>query len=331
MLDGARCEACVRRAGGRTKAPVAVAVLKRNKRSQRSGGPGLEGGTMQRWMMSAALGLVAAAASVPAALAEMTGIARPWQMGMQPPASPVAEQIQNMNHLLNGIITVIVVLVLSVLGYIIVRFSARRNPTPSKTAHNTLLEVVWTVVPVLILVVIAIPSMRLLYLEDRVQNPDMTLKVVGRQWYWNYSYPDHGDFSFDSVPISYSDLQPGQPRLLAVDNPVVVPVGANVQVLTTADDVIHNWAVPALGLKRDAVPGRVTETWFRADHEGVFYGQCSELCGVNHYFMPIQVIAVSPERFDAWVKEAQAKFAKADRPGVQLASHTRAVHAPPGE
>jgi cytochrome c oxidase subunit 2 len=229
--------------------------------------------------------------------------------------------MEEFHNLLMAIITGIVLLVFGVLAYVIFRFNARRNPVPSRTTHNTLLEVVWTAIPILILVVIAIPSMRLLFFQDVAQSADMTLKVTGRQWYWHYSYPDHGDFSFDSIPIQDSDLAPGQIRLLTVDNPVVVPVGAAVKVLMTSDDVIHNWAVPSLGLKKDVLPGRVTETWFRVDAEGTFYGMCSELCGVNHYFMPVQVIAVSREKFDAWVSDAQEKFASAGSSDRKLAEN----------
>lgn len=246
------------------------------------------------------------------AQAQTVGIANDWQLGLQPAASPSMEKITDVHNLLLVIITAIVLLVLGILAYILLRFRASRNPVPSKTSHNTLLEVVWTAVPIAILVVIAIPSIKTLYFQAKATNPDMTIKVTGKQWYWTYTYPDHGNFTFDSLPIAEADLQAGQPRLLAVDNPVVVPVGAVVQVLTTSDDVIHNWAVPTLGLKKDATPGRINETWFSANKPGVYYGQCSELCGVNHYFMPIQVVAVPQAEFDAWVKQAQEKFAKAD-------------------
>lgn len=265
--------------------------------------------------------MVSAVGGVGDAVAETIGMAKDWQIGMQPASSPVAERIHAMHDMLNVIIIAITLLVLGILAYVIFRFSAKRNPHPSKTAHNTLIEVIWTAVPVAILVVIAIPSIKLLYFEAQTTNYDMTLKVSGRQWYWNYTYPDNGNFAFDSVPVQDGDLKPGEPRLLTVDNPVVVPVGATVQVLTTSDDVIHNWAVPSLGLKKDVTPGRVNETWFRADHEGTYYGQCSELCGVNHYFMPIVVIAVSRDKFDAWVKDAKEKFAQADGTAVQLADN----------
>ncbi|MFO1152250.1 MAG: cytochrome c oxidase subunit II [Rhodospirillales bacterium] len=259
------------------------------------------------------------------ARADALGQAKPWEIYMQPAFSPVAEQIHQLHGMLMAIITAIVVLVLGVLAYVMFRFSAKRNPVPSRTTHNTLLEVVWTAIPILILVIIAIPSLRLLFFQDAAPSTDMTLKVTGRQWYWHYSYPDHGDFAFDSIPIPDSDLTPGQPRLLTVDNPVVVPVGATVKVQMTSDDVIHNWAIPSLGLKKDTTPGRLNETWFRANAEGVFYGMCSELCGVNHYFMPIQVIAVSREKFDAWVAEAQKKFASAGSSDLRLAENTGTV------
>lgn len=280
-------------------------------------------GTMtQRSLFAALLALMFGAVGVVGeAAAETVGIAHDWQLGMQPASSPVAERIHTMHNLLNVIIIAITLLVLGILAYVIVRFNAKRNPHPSKTAHNTLIEVIWTAVPVAILVVIAIPSIKLLYFEAQTTDYDMTLKVSGRQWYWNYTYPDNGNFSFDSIPVQDGDLKPGEPRLLTVDNPVVVPVGTAVQVLTTSDDVIHNWAVPSLGLKKDVTPGRVNETWFRADHEGIFYGQCSELCGVNHYFMPIVVKAVSRETFDAWVKEAKEKFAQEDGAAVHFADN----------
>lgn len=255
------------------------------------------------------------------ALAEpVVGAAHPWQMSLQPAYSPVMETIRSFHDMLFAIIVGIVVVVLAILAYIIFRFNAKRNPVPSTTSHNTLLEIVWTAVPVIILVIIAIPSMKALYFSNRAPTYDMTIKVVGHQWYWSYNYPDNGDFSYDSLPIPDEELKPGQPRLLAVDNPLVVPVGATVQVLVNSDDVIHNWAVPSLGLKKDATPGRTNETWLKVNQEGVYYGQCSELCGVNHYFMPIEVRAVSKEAFDAWVKEAKAKYASNEARAVKLAT-----------
>lgn len=237
------------------------------------------------------------------------GIAKPWQMTFQEAASPVMEQVDSFHDLLFWIITAITLFVLFLLIYVIVKFNEKANPVPSKTTHNTFIEVVWTVVPILILIVIAVPSFKLLFFQDRHENPDMTLKVVGHQWYWSYQYPDHGDFGFDSQMIQTEDLKPGQPRLLSVDNFVVLPVDTNIRVLQTADDVIHNWAMPAFGLKLDAVPGRTNENWVRITKPGDYYGQCSELCGIGHAFMPIHVKAVSKEEFAVWVKSAQEKFA----------------------
>jgi cytochrome c oxidase subunit II len=257
----------------------------------------------------------------PALAAE--GLARPWQLSLQEPMSPVMEGVVSFHNLLLVIQAGIVLLVLALLGYIIIRFSHKRNPVPSRTSHNTTLEVIWTALPVVILIIIAIPALRLLYFHDRAPEYDMTLKIVGHQWYWNYSYPDHGDFTFDSIMLADDELEEGQPRLLAVDNRVVVPVNANVQILVTAEDVIHAWALPALGIKIDATPGRINERWFRATEEGVYYGMCSELCGVNHAFMPIEVHAVSQEAFDAWVSEAQQEFARDPDPAVDVAATQR--------
>jgi cytochrome c oxidase subunit 2 len=183
---------------------------------------------------------------------------------------------------------------------------------PSTTSHHTGLEIAWTVIPVLILVVIAIPSFRLLYFQDRAIDADMTVTVQGRQWYWNYTYSDHGNFTFDSYPIQEADLKPGQIFKLDVDNQLVIPVGANIRVLTTGHDVIHSFFVPALGVQKYTIPGRTLETWMRADRPGIFYGQCNQICGTNHWFMPIAVRAVPRAEFDTWVADAQKRFARAD-------------------
>jgi cytochrome c oxidase subunit 2 len=251
------------------------------------------------------------------------GRSKPWQMNLQDAHSPVMERVHEFNNLLMVIQLLIVVLVLGILAYVIFRFNAKRNPVPSKTSHNTLLEIVWTAVPIVILVIIAIPSMKLLYYSDSTQDYEMTLKVTGHQWYWSYTYPDQGDFTFDSILVAEDDLEEGQPRLLTVDNRVVLPIDTNVQVLITSDDVIHNWAVPSLGMKIDATPGRVNERWVRIDEEGTYYGMCSELCGVNHGFMPIQVEAVSKEAFAEWVERAKEEFAGTDRPSVSVAEANR--------
>jgi len=257
---------------------------------------------------------------------DVEGRSTPWQMNFQPAQSPVMERIHEFHDMLLVIMAVIVLFVLAILAIVIFRFNAKRNPVPSKTTHNTMLEVIWTAVPIAILVVIAIPSLRLLYYADKAQEYDMTLKVVGHQWYWSYGYPDHGEIEFDSILIPDEDLEEGQPRLLAVDNPVVLPVNTTVQVLITSDDVIHNWAVPSLGLKKDATPGRVNETWVRINEEGTYYGMCSELCGVNHGFMPIHIEAVSQEEFEAWLVEAKEEFAAGPQPplAVTAGSETKA-------
>ena len=259
----------------------------------------------------AAIGVGAFAALSGAAYADAP---RPWEMGFQASATPVMDRIEDFHNLLLVIITAISVFVLALLIIVMVRFNAKANPTPSRTTHNTFIEVAWTVVPILILLVIAIPSFKLLYFEDKATNPDMTLKVTGHQWYWSYAYPDKGNFQYDSIVVQDSDLKPGQPRLLATDNAAVVPVGATVRVLIAGDDVIHSWAVPSFGVKTDAVPGRLNETWFKAERTGTYYGQCDQLCGQGHGFMPIEVKVVSKADFDAWVASAQKQYGAADQP-----------------
>ncbi len=237
----------------------------------------------------------------------------PWQLGFQPPATPVMEELEHFhNIILLPIITIISLLVLGLLLYVMYRYSEKRNPTPSKTSHNTVIEVLWTVVPVLVLVLIALKSFPLLYFSDRAAEPEMTIKAIGHQWYWSYEYPDNGNFTFDANMIPDSELAAGQLRQLETDNRVVVPVDTNVRLLTTGADVIHSWAMPSFGVKLDSVPGKTNETWFRVTREGVFYGQCSELCGVNHSAMPIVVEAVSKEKYQQWLTEAQSKFARID-------------------
>jgi cytochrome c oxidase subunit 2 len=237
------------------------------------------------------------------------GMAVPKQLSFQPAASPVMERLVSLHDFLLIIITVITVFVTLLIAYVCIRFRKSANPVASKNSHNTTIEVIWTVAPILILAVIFIPSYRLHYEcvhsigcnEDGMPSePDLTLKIVGYQWYWNYEYPG-ADVQFDSYMKQEKDLLPGEPRLLAVDNPVVVPVGANVRLHVTGGDVIHNWAMPAFGVKQDTIPGRLNETWFRAEREGTFYGQCSELCGQLHGFMPIQVEVVSQEFYDKWL------------------------------
>ncbi len=234
----------------------------------------------------------------------------PWGVGLQASAGPVKSAISDLNSLILWIIVAITIFVMGLLAWVIWRYRETANPTPSRISHNTTLEVAWTVIPVLILVVIAIPSFRLIYFQDRAREADLTINVQGRQWYWHYQYPDHGNFAFDSRPIADDEIREGQIRSLSVDEPLVVPVGASVRVLTTGQDVIHSFFVPSLGVQKYTIPGRTLETWFRADREGVFYGQCNQICGVYHWFMPIEVRAVAPERFEAWVAEAKTKFAQ---------------------
>ena len=255
----------------------------------------------------------------------------PWEVGLQPAATPIMEMIHRFNNGLLIVVTLIVLVVLGLLLYCMVRFNARANPVPSRTTHNTLVEVIWTVVPILILVGIAVPSFSLLFAEhdparaipgyNPETDPPLTIKATGNQWFWSYDYPDSGDISFDSLMLSdeerAADPDAG-PRLLAVDNQMVVPVGRVVRMQVIGADVIHSFAIPSFGIKIDAVPGRLNEIWFRVDREGVYYGQCSELCGRDHAFMPIAVRAVSPEAFAAW-----AATAVKDLPGAykQLAAN----------
>jgi cytochrome c oxidase subunit 2 len=235
----------------------------------------------------------------------------PWGIGLQPAGGAVKEAIHDFNTLVLWIIILITAFVTVLLGYAIWRFRESANPNPSKTSHHTVLEVAWTVVPVLILVVIAIPSFRLIYYADRARDADLTINVQGRQWYWHYAYPD-SNFAFDSRPIPTEELRDGQLRNLSVDEPLVIPVGANVRILTTGQDVIHSFFVPALGVQKYTIPGRTLETWFRADRPGTFYGQCNQICGTNHWFMPIEVRAVPQAEFQAWVEQAKTKYAAAE-------------------
>ncbi|MCC2110595.1 MAG: cytochrome c oxidase subunit II [Hyphomicrobiales bacterium] len=228
-----------------------------------------------------------------------------WYSGARHPASELMNDILWFESYTFWFIIPITLFVLALLIYCMVRFNARANPTPSKNSHNTTIEVIWTVVPIIILVMIAIPSFRLLYKQIEIPPADLTVKATGYQWYWGYEYPDHDGFSFDSVMLEDNERAPDQPRLLAVDNQVVVPVGKVVRVQVTAADVMHSFAMPSFGVKIDAIPGRLNETWFKAEREGLYYGQCSELCGINHAFMPIAIRVVSEEQFEKWVEAAK--------------------------
>jgi cytochrome c oxidase subunit II len=254
--------------------------------------------------------LIGCAVADPAALGEP----HDWQIGMQQAVTPVMQDITSFHNFLLWVIGVIAGFVLVLLLIIIVRFNARANPTPSRTTHNTVLEVLWTIVPVVVLTVIAVPSFRLLFVELDVPKPDLTVKATGKQWFWTYSYPDNGNFQFDSVMVSDKDLKPGQPRLLTVNNELVVPVNKVIHVLVTGADVIHSFNVPSFGIRIDAVPGRMNETWFKAMTTGTFYGECSELCGSNHSYMPIAVHVVSEADFDTWVAQAKQEFADTEPP-----------------
>ncbi len=233
----------------------------------------------------------------------------PWQLNFQEAASPVMAEINDFHNLLLIIVAATVAFIFFLIAYVAVRFNARANPVPNRFTHNLVIEVVWTIIPIIILVIIAIPSFRILKMAEHTPQADMTVKVIGSQWYWTYEYPDHGNFAFDSYMIPDADLKPGQLRLLEVDNRMVVPQGATIKFLITAADVIHSFAIPSLGLKTDAVPGRTNEAWTRIDKKGVYYGQCSELCGVNHGFMPIAIEVVSKEEFAQWVEKSKVKFA----------------------
>ena len=265
---------------------------------------------------AAALALVGMAATAASALPV------DWQTGFQAPASPVMEQIESFHRELFWIITAVSVFVLALLIWVVLKFRASANPTPSKVHHNTLLEVAWTLIPVIILVVIAIPSFKLLYFEAEIPNPDVKIRAIGKQWFWTYEYPgaDAG-FTYDSLGLSDADAKAkNEPRLLGVDNIVVVPVNKVVEIETTGADVIHSWAIPEFGVKMDAVPGKLNHTWFKATKTGVFYGQCSELCGARHAYMPIEVKVVSDEEYTTWLADSKKKFAALETGNTRLAA-----------
>ncbi|MBT4204298.1 MAG: cytochrome c oxidase subunit II [Rhodobiaceae bacterium] len=241
---------------------------------------------------------------------EILGIPKDFQINFQNAATSNMEDIVWFhNWFLFPIITAITLFVMFLLIYVVFRYNAKRNPVPSRTTHNTLIEVMWTVLPILILAIIAVPSFRILYTQQTIpQNADMTIKVTGYQWYWGYEYPDHSDIAFDSLPLEGSELTDDKIRLLSVDNPLVVPANKIVRVQVTGGDVIHNWAMPSFGIKTDAVPGRLNETWFKVEEPGIYYGQCSELCGMRHAFMPIEVHVLAEEDFNIWLQKAKIEF-----------------------
>jgi cytochrome c oxidase subunit 2 len=267
---------------------------------------------------------VGAAASALLALSVLPAAAVPtnYEIGFQAPASPVMEQIEDFHRLLLWIIVAVCLFVLALLVWIVVKYRAGANPVPSKVHHNTLLEVAWTLIPVIILVFIAVPSFRLLYFEAALPKPDVTIKAIGKQWFWTYEYPGaQAGFTYDSLGLSDADAaKAGKPRLLGVDNPIYVPVNKVIQIDTAGADVIHSWAMPQMGVKMDAVPGRINQTWFKPTQTGVFYGQCSELCGARHAYMPIELHVVSQADYDAWLAASKKKFAAIENDATRVAS-----------
>ncbi|GAA3842549.1 cytochrome c oxidase subunit II [[Pseudomonas] carboxydohydrogena] len=261
---------------------------------------------MSRVLMGMGVAAATFVMSGVAMAAEIMGQPQEWEYKLQKAATPVMENIIWFHNFLLWLITAIVLFVLVLIVVVVFKFNAKANPVPSKTTHHTLIEVIWTIVPVLILVGISVPSFRLLFSELDVPQSDLTIKATGKQWYWTYAYPDNGKFEFDSLLATDK-----QPRLLAVDNELVVPVNKVVRVQVIGADVIHSFAVPAFGIKIDAVPGRLNETWFKAEQTGMFYGQCSELCGKDHAYMPIAVRVVTEDEFKKWVVDAQKKYASA--------------------
>ena len=236
-----------------------------------------------------------------------------YQLGMQPAASPVMERIESFHTLLVYVIVAISVFVLALLVWIVIRYNHKANPVPSKTHHNAILEVAWTIIPVIILVIIAIPSFKLLYYEAEIPKPDVQIRVIGKQWFWTYQYPQDGNFQYDSVGLSDAAAKAAhEPRILGVDNVMVVPVNKVIEIETTGADVIHSWSLPEMGVKMDAIPGRLNHTWFKANFTGTFYGQCSELCGARHAFMPIEVKVVTDAQYAAWLATAKKKYAQID-------------------
>ena len=245
-----------------------------------------------------------------------------WGLGFQPSASPVMDQIQSFHNLLLWIIVATCLFVLGLLAWIVIRYRAAANPVPSKVHHNTLLEVAWTLIPVIILVFIAVPSFRLLYFQETLPTPDVQIKAIGKQWFWSYEYSGSAaGFTFDSLGLSDADAKAaGKPRLLGVDNAMYVPVNKVIEVETTAADVIHSFAMPQMGVKIDAVPGRLNKTWFRATKTGVFYGQCSELCGSRHAYMPIELHVVTDAEYAVWLAKSKAEFAALENGATRVAS-----------
>ncbi len=266
----------------------------------------------ERWR-AAAVGIGAWLTAAPA----LAQTPRNWQIGFQDAHSPVQQGIEGLHAMVLWLMAAVTIFVLCLLLFVAYRFRASRNPVPSRISHHTALEVAWTLLPVLILVLIAIPSFRLVFFEDRTTEPALTIKVTGRQWAWEYAYPDNGNFSFISNMIADDDLKPGDLRRLSVDNRLVVPAGKDIRILTTSNDVIHSFFIPSLGVQRYAIPGRTIETWVRVDQPGVYYGECNQICGTNHSAMPIAVEALAPDEFAKWADQAKTKFAAGQPAGEQ--------------
>jgi cytochrome c oxidase subunit 2 len=272
---------------------------------------------LRKFGIGAATAALLACSGLPAAALPFN-----YETGFQPAASPVMEQIEDFHRLLFYIIVAVCLFVLALLVWIVVRYRAGANAVPSKVHHNTLLEVAWTLIPVIILVFIAVPSFRLLYFEAAIPKPDVTIKAIGKQWFWTYEYPGSAaGFTYDSLGLSDADaLKANKPRLLGTDNPIYVPVNKVIEVDTVGADVIHSWAMSQMGVKMDAVPGRINKTWFKATRTGVFYGQCSELCGARHAYMPIELHVVSDAEYTAWLADAKKKFAALENDATRVAS-----------
>jgi cytochrome c oxidase subunit II len=263
-----------------------------------------------------------ASLATPGSNLPILGAPHDWQMVLQPGYSPVKLDVISLNHLVLVIICIISAFVGGLLLWVIFRYNAKRHPVPTQTTHHTVIEITWTVVPVLILVLIAIPSFRLVYYEDRTYDPDMTIKVTGHQWYWEYTYPNQKGLDFMSNIVPDDKLKPGDMRLLTADHPLVLPVGKNIRILATSSDVIHSFFIPSLGVQRYAIPGRTIETWVRVDQPGRYYGECNQICGTNHSRMPIDVVALPDAQFQAWVTQAQKEFAADAAPAAAASIQT---------
>ncbi len=253
----------------------------------------------------------------------------PWEIGLQAGYSPVKRDMIALNDLVLWIIIVITLFVAGLLAWVMYRYNAKRNPVPAQNVHNTLLEIAWTIIPVLILVVIAIPSFRLVFYENKTYDPAMTIKVTGHQWYWEYTYPGEKNLDYISAIVPGDKLKPGEPRLLTASNPLVLPAGKNIRILLDSGDVIHSFFIPALGVQRYAIPGRTIETWVRIDKPGIYYGECNQICGTNHSRMPIDVVAVTPQQFQAWAAGAEKQLADAAAPAAAAPRQVAAAASPP--